>query len=598
MNDTLTWNLSSLYKSDDDPKLESDQKIIARKVHSFVHKWQKRDDYLKKPNILKEALDDFEALMYDTGTSGNLGYYLWLRTHQDQNDPKLKALYAKMVEFSTKLGNELEFFHLNISKIPKSKQSQFLNYKGLLPYRHYLKRSFAESKFLLSEPEEKILNLKSFPAHGSWVKMTSTFISKEEREVLGEDGQKSMKTFEEILNLTQSKEKAVRDEAAAALNEIFAKFIEVAEHEINAVLTNKKIDDDLRKIERPDLPRHISDDIDSEVVDTLLETVSSHFGIARRYYQLKAKVMGVEKLAYHERNVEVGELKGKWSFEESAKLVENVFQKLDPEFADIFRGYLKNGQIDVHPRKGKYGGAFCIHNLPSQLTFVLLNHTDNLRNVLTLAHELGHGINNELVKASQNSLNVDTPLSTAEVASTFMEDFVLEELLKESTDEERFALLMMKLNEDVSTIFRQVSFYLFEQELHQKHKTQGFVSKELIGELFQKHTGAYMGKAVEQSSGSENWWIYVSHFRSFFYVYSYASGLLISKSLQKSVKENPKFIKKMKQFLSDGTSDSPKNIFKRLHIDITNPLFWEGGLDEIENTLKMAEKLAKKLGKI
>jgi oligoendopeptidase F len=218
--------------------------------------------------------------------------------------------------------------------------------------------------------------------------------------------------------------------------------------------------------------------------------------------------------------------------------------------------------------------------------------------VLTLAHELGHGINNELIKEKQNALNFGTPISTAEVASTFMEDFVLQEILKKADDDLRLSIMMMRLNDEVSTIFRQVACYRFEQQLHQDFRQKGYLSKDDIGKLFQKHMAAYMGDAVEQSSGSENWWIYWGHTRSFFYVYSYASGLLISKSLQKSVKDNHHFIEKVKDFLSAGLSSSPENIFRRLGIDITDQGFWDKGLDEVETLLQETMRLARKLGKL
>ncbi|HKN19035.1 MAG TPA: M3 family metallopeptidase, partial [Dissulfurispiraceae bacterium] len=217
---------------------------------------------------------------------------------------------------------------------------------------------------------------------------------------------------------------------------------------------------------------------------------------------------------------------------------------------------------------------------------------------LTLAHELGHGINNELIRKNQNALNFGTSTATAEVASTFMEDFVLQEVLRRADDELKLSIMVKKLNDDASTIFRQVACYLFEQELHSEFRSKGYLSKKDIGDLFLKHMTAYMGPSVEQSPGSENWWVYWSHIRYFFYVYSYASGLLISKSLQHSVKENPAFISRVKEFLSAGLSDSPQNIFKRLGIDITDRGFWNKGLDEVEGLLEETTALARRLGKI
>jgi len=175
---------------------------------------------------------------------------------------------------------------------------------------------------------------------------------------------------------------------------------------------------------------------------------------------------------------------------------------------------------------------------------------------------------------------------------------VLDELIHSADDKLRLAIMMQKLNDDVSSIFRQVACYQFEQELHQEFRKAGYLSKKEIGTLFMKHMAAYMGNAVEQSAGSENWWVYWSHIRYFFYVYSYASGLLISKSLQAGVKKDPAFINKVKGFLSAGLSDSPKNIFSKLGIDITDNTFWDRGLDEVEHLLDETEHLAKKLRKI
>jgi oligoendopeptidase F len=223
----------------------------------------------------------------------------------------------------------------------------------------------------------------------------------------------------------------------------------------------------------------------------------------------------MRKLRYHDRNVEYGEVAKQYAFRQSVGLVHTVLKKLDTEFAAIFAGFINNGQIDAYPKKGKDSGAFCIHHLITQPTYILLNHTGKLHDVLTLAHELGHGINNELIKKKQHSLDFGSPTATAEVASTFMEDFVLDEIIGQADDELRLAIMMQKLNDDVSSIFRQVACYRFEQELHNEFRAKGYLSKEEIGTLFQKHMASYMGPAVEQSPGSENWWVYWNHIRYF-----------------------------------------------------------------------------------
>ena len=594
----ITWNYKPLFGGDDDPMIESKRDVLEKKSYTFITKWKDRKDYLSDPAVLKQALDEYEEWKRYYGSEGDEGYYFWLRTSQDQNDPALKAKFNKIEHFSKKIENDIQFFYLRIAKIPVRLHNKFLEYAGLRDYKHFLERIFAESKYLLSEPEEKILNLKATTSYSNWVKMTSGFLVKEERTVILEDGRKDTKTFSEILSLMNSKQKKVRDSAAKAFNGIVHKNVDVAESEMNAVLANKKIDDELRRVPRPDLTRHISDDIESEIVDALIHSVSERFDISSKYYALKARLLNVKRLKYHERNVEYGSITRKYTYDESLKLVQKVFKNLDHEFAGILNGFIKNGQFDVYPRKGKTSGAFCAHNLISQPTYILLNHTNRLNDVLTLAHELGHGINNELIRARQNALNFGTPVSTAEVASTFMEDFVLQEVLKKADDELRLSMMMMRLNDEVSTIFRQVACYRFEQELHLEFRNKGYLSKEDIGKLFQKHMASYMGTSVEQSPGSENWWVYWGHIRSFFYVYSYASGLLISKSLQNSVKENARFIGEVKEFLSAGLSDSPKNIFYNLGVDIADKGFWQKGLGEVETLLRETTALVEHLGKI
>jgi oligoendopeptidase F len=593
-----SWNLGPLFQDDNDPQMHEKRTQVLKKSYEFINAWKDRTDYLEDPVVLRAALDHYESWKRRYGSDGDEGYYFWLRSHQNQNDPKIKAGFNKIEEFSKKIENDGQFFHLRIARIRPELQRNFLDHGSLAKYRHFLERIFAESRYHLSEPEEKILNLKSSTSYMNWTRLTSGFLSKEDRAVITEDGGRKSKPFAELIGLMNSKRRVVRDSAAKAFNDILLKHVEVAEAELNSVLANKKVDDELRGTSRPDALRHVSDDIESEVVDSLIGSVSKRFGISVRYYALKAKLLRMRKLRYHDRNVEYGEVAKQYSFRQSVGLVHTVLKKLDTEFAAIFAGFINNGQIDAYPKKGKDSGAFCIHHLITQPTYILLNHTGKLHDVLTLAHELGHGINNELIKKKQHSLDFGSPTATAEVASTFMEDFVLDEIIGQADDELRLAIMMQKLNDDVSSIFRQVACYRFEQELHNEFRAKGYLSKEEIGTLFQKHMASYMGPAVEQSPGSENWWVYWNHIRYFFYVYSYASGLLISKSLQRAVKQDPSTIIKVKEFLSAGLSDSPRNIFLSLGVDIGDRQFWDRGLNEVEKLLNETEALAHKLGKI
>ncbi|MFH0890518.1 MAG: M3 family oligoendopeptidase [Candidatus Liptonbacteria bacterium] len=596
-NFKTTWDLTPLLKSDDDPLLESKRKDIQAKTAGFTQKWKNRDDYLSDPRALADALKEYETWQNVCGQGGDEAYYFWLRAEQDQSSPEIKAKLNQAEEFARKMADEVRFFELKISKIVPDVQAHMLGAPELAYFHHFLEKLFAAGKYLLSEPEERIMDFKSSPAHSQWVRLSAGLISKEEAEIIDTSGAQKQSSFSEILSAANSADKKARDSAASALNSIFVKYLDVAESEINAVLSNKKNDDELRNATRPDTLRHVHDDISTEVVDVAIETIKNRFQISRDYYALRAQLMGVPRIAYHERNVPYGQADKKYTFGEAVDLVKNVFSELDVEFADILERLLRNGQIDVFPQKGKHNGAFCSHLLVTQPTYVLLNHTDRLNDVLTLAHEMGHAINNELMRKEQKGIYFGTSTASAEVASTFMEDFVVERIAQEADEEMRLAMMLTKLNDDISSIFRQAACYRFEQELHQSFREKGYLSHAEIGRIFQKHMADYMGEAVEQSAGSENWWVYWSHIRNFFYVYSYATGLLISKSLQAQVRADKTRIKDVKKFLGAGISRSPQNIFADLSIDISRPDFWHEGLNEVERLLGETVDLAKKLGK-
>ncbi len=591
------WDLSPFFKSDDDSSIKKEREKAEKATKTFIAKWKPRDDYLRDPRILKEALDEYEKLERAYSDGGKEGYYFWLRGQENDMDTDLKAKRKKVEEAYKKIFTEINFFTINLSKIKENYQKIFLTDSQLVNYRHFLERVFIVGKHTLSENEEKIMTMKSSTSYQNWTRMVSGFLSKEERPVLDSDGTMKNKNFSEITTLLSDSNKKIRDSAVQAFNDILKKHVEVAEAEMNSVMENRKINDDLRNYPRPDTHRHIGDDMETEVVDTLVKSVSDFFHVSKKYYAFKAKLLKLPRLAYHERNVQYGKINDSYTFEESVELVRNVFNKVDPYFSNVFDEFLKKGQVDAFPRKGKRGGAFCVWWGPAFPTYVCLNYTNKLRDITTIAHEFGHAINSELSK-KQNALNFNTPVSTSEVASTFMEDFVFDELLRKSDEDTRLALLVSSLGDDISTIFRQVACYLFEQEIHSTFKEKGYLSMKEIGEIFTKNMEAYMGNAVEQSPGSENWWVYWSHIRNYFYVYSYASGLLIAKALQKRVTENPAFISQVKDVFSSGCSDSPKNLFKRVGIDINEKKFWQEGLKEIEKRLDDAEKLAKKLGKI
>ncbi len=590
------WNFSLLYNDENDPKIESDIAEVLKNSYLFVDKWKNREDYLCNENILKEALDEYEKWARFYGCCSSQSYYFWLRLSVDQNNGNLKAKYNKINDISTKIRNDISFFELNLSKINKNTQQLFLNSELLNDYKNYLTNIFNNAKYWLSLKEENIITLKNKTSFENWANLMDELLSKEERTIFTGEMFES-KNFSSIIGEITNKNKNIRDSAFEAINDILLKNSHIAEIEFNSILEDHRINKKIRGFERFDSQRHLSDNISSNIVDSLINSVSSNFNISREFYEIKAKLFGVEKLKYNERSLEYGQINKNYNYNESINLIKETFKSIDFDFYNILLELL-DGHIDVFPKKGKSDGAFCATGSIENPVYIMLNHSNKLNDVLTIAHECGHAINDYLMINKQNSLNFGNSLAIAEVASTFFEDFVLEKMLEKADDELRLTIMMMKLNGDISTIFRQIAFYKFESEIHLNASENGYLSKKDIGFIFQKHMKDYMGDSIDHSSGTENWWIYVSHFRNPFYVYSYASGLLISKAMQNNLKKDTNFIFKIKKFLSAGTSKSPEDIFLDMGIDISNEKFWIDGISEISNLLENTKELAKKLGKI
>lgn len=586
----INWDLTQLWQASESDFVNQ-CKQVRLAVEGFVAKWESRTDYLESVLALVEALQDYAAWLKDYGSDGVLGYYYGLCQALDQSDVQAKAKLNKLQELSTELINKIQFFELRLGRVPQAKQLEFLQAEELKAYHHFLSHLFTQAKFSLSEAEEKIVNLYQPMAWSNWTKLRSELISQRSQEVLTETGEQQELPFEECLQLTSSTQKQVRDSAAQAVNSILQAELDVATAELNTILQTKQVSDKLRGYTRPDQARHIADDIATQAVDALIQAVSSQFAIPSRFYQLKARLLGLTKLAYHERNIEFGSLNQQIEYADAVEIVRKAVYELDPEFEQIFSTLLQ-GRIDVYPKLGKVGGAFCTHSLITQPVFILLNYQPKVSGVTTLAHELGHAINYEMMRKVCSPLDFGTSLATAEVASTFFEDFALAEVAKDADSQTRLALNMAKLNDDISTIFRQVACYKFEQELHARFREVGYLSTEEIGSLFSRHMAAYMGEYVEQSPGSQNWWVYWGHIRRPFYVYSYASGLIISKAMQAKVKQDASFISEVKSFLAAGESNSPVELFAGLGLDITNQAFWQEGVSEVEKLLVETEQLA------
>lgn len=591
-------DLSKLfYTSLKDPQITKDQKICEKKVTAFSSKRRKNENYKHDENTLFQALKEYQEIHAGPIEKGSAYAELLFCTHISDNE--IKGFENTQSERQKKTMQNLYFFEIELGKISIQNQKKFLKNKILKEYKHFLEKIFTSTKYNLSEQEEKVISNLSKTSYTKRIDLLNEKLNTEEVETLDEDHKKTKKSFNALFGLYKHPDKKIRTQAANNITKILLKHLNTAEHEINAVLTYKKEIDEMRKYPSPETSRYISDDVDETIINPLLEAVQEHYHIAHDFYKLKTKLLGVNKLAYHERSIPISTKQKKYTYQQGVKLIEKVATKLDPEFAQICNNFIQKWKIDVYPHNQKVWGAFQASFGHSDENVILLNYTDTLNDVTTLAHELGHGIHSVLSKKHQNSLWRQYGMAVAEVASTFMEDFVLEEILKECNEEEQLEILIEKINDSISTIHRQIALYQFEKELHDSFRQSWHLGVEQIWKIFQKNMKAYMWKSVSQDSGTEHYRVYRSHIRYFFYVYSYASGLLIAKTLQEKVKQNPNYIETIKtHFLMQWGAKSPKEIFASMGIDITKKEFRKTGLQTITNQLKTAEKLAKKLWKI
>lgn len=577
------WNLKLLYQSADDPQLELDLKEYQKKRHLFAEKYQNRTDYLSDPDQLFTALTEYEQLINDLNGGRPLIYFHYL-TSIKSNEPKFQAQLNKITNQLTKAQNELTFFSIQLGKIDQAKQDLFLKDKSLKKYHYLLKRRFELAKFDLSEDQEKILNLAQQTSYQMWVMGVEKVVNK--LTVKFDNKQLPISEVSNIIPKLPTKRR--RQLHADMLNELI-QVEDFAEAEINAVITHKANEDELRGFTQPYQETVLSNENNFETIQVLTETVTKNFDLSHRFYQLKTKLLNQKKLTYADRSAEIKTLNREYSFQQAYNLVLKTLHQLDPEFSEILKKMTQNGQIDVFPKKNKRGGAFCSSSTNNP-TFLLLNHTNDFNSVTTLAHEVGHAIHSELSK-KQPVIYQNYSTSTAETASTFFEQLVFEELIKDFSAEEKVIALHNHLQEDINTIFRQIAVFNFELELHKKIKKEGYLDSQQIKSLLNQHMLAYLSNKFNLTEQDGLFYIVWSHLRYFFYTYTYAYGQLISKNLMSKIKENPDEVQTIKKFLSAGGSDKPVNIFSEMKIDITQPDFFNKGLASIEKDLDELEKL-------
>jgi oligoendopeptidase F len=583
---TTHWNLKKhFYSSLKDPRIRRDIEKEKRAYRAFEKKWRHTDSYLTNETALLRALRDIERLTDIVGP-GKPGHYLSFVKDLDAQNTDAVALSHKLSYEMKQEAMRTLFFATKISKIPAAQQKKFLASKKLAPYRHMLDSAFRHGRFTLSEPEERISGFLSKPAVSMWEEGGERILSSMTVRFKGKDIPRTQ-AAEMLPKLSRTDRRALH----ALLVEKNKAHADYAENELNAIVTFARTQDDLRGHTTPFESTVMSYENDPKTVETLIATATKRFDIAHRFYAAKSRLLGLKKLQYVDRIEQIGDIKKRIPFPAAVQKFARVLEGVDPQYQKIFQTMLAEGQIDVYPKKGKRGGAFCAATLHGP-TFVLLNHADTIRSYSTLAHEMGHAIHSERIK-TQPTLYQGYSTATAETASTLFEHIAMAEIEAEATDNERLILLNNRLEDAIGTTFRQIACFNFEREMHETIRAKGAVSKDELAAMMQKHLATYLGPAVTVTRDDGYAFASWPHIRYGFYVYTYAYGFLVSQALFSRYRKNHSFIKKIDEFLCARESDFVENIFKKIGINLRTKKFWEDGLRAIEEDVKEFERLVR-----
>jgi oligoendopeptidase F len=580
------WNLGLLYKSLKDPQIEKDVANAERLYAEFAKKYDtKEKKCLIDAKKLLPVLTDYEKMSADASMRPIM-YFTYL-SHMDSRNNEAASQISLLTNRLTKAANQIIFFEIALGTIGADLQKHFLADKSLLHFKVLLQRIFDDAKHTLTIAEEKIINLKSLPAQSMWVTGLNRAVSEQTVKWKG----KTMPLPEAhgmVQTLSLAKDRQALGEVVV---ETLKKVSVFAEAEINAVFTDKKINDELRNYKTASEATIRGYRNDPKVIEKLVRTVTEANSVAHKFYALKARLLKQKKLSYSDRAAKIGKVKTKFTFDESAKLLKKVLASLDPKYPEILQSYLDNGQIDAFPRVGKRGGAYCSGSYGDP-TFVLLNHLDDLHSFTTLAHEMGHAFHTELSNV-QGPIYGNYSTALAETASTLFEAIALDAVFEILPDKEKIIVLHDKINDDVATVFRQIACFNFETDIHKTIRETGFISKDKLNELHNKNMQAYLGPVFDIKPDDGYLWVTWWHLRYFFYVYSYAYGQLVSKALLRRYRADKTFWKSIEKFLSAGGKASPEEILAEIGIDVSSPEFWMDGIHEIEDDIKKLEKLAK-----
>jgi len=583
------WDLSDLYKAPDAPEIQRDLKVAAKEAARIKSAYQGRlAELAKDGGKLVVAIKDYEKL---SDLAGKLGSYAGLYYVLDQTDPVRAKFNGDVSEALTKLYTDLIFFELELNQIDDETLDAATKHKALKRYKPWLDDLRKERPHQLDEKLETLFTEKSQTSRGAWNRLFNETMSSLKFDVKGE---KAPLGLESTLNLLSDTDEKKRKAASEALSKVFKANLPLFTLITNTLAKDKEISDRWRNFKDVADSRNLANRVEGPVVDALVSSVREAYPVlSHRYYAMKAKWLGKKKLASWDRNAPLPDKPERtigWA--EAEKIVLRAYGDFAPEMATIAKEFFDKNWIDAPVKPGKAPGAFSASTVPSVHPYVMMNYLGKPRDVMTLAHELGHGVHQMLARA-QGPLLAPTPLTLAETASVFGEMLTFKAILAETKNKrERKAMIAAKVEDMLNTVVRQIAFYTFERRVHEERR-QGELTSDRINAIWMEVQAESFGPAIELKPGYEVFWTYIPHFiHSPFYVYAYAFGDCLVNSLYGLYAEaHPGFVAKYFDLLKAGGSKHHSELLAPFGLDARDPEFWKKGLKVIEGMIDELEAM-------
>ncbi len=578
------WDLSPLVEGDDREGVQRQLDEATERAQAFAARYAGKVSVLDAAG-LAEAMHELAEINELVGRAGS---YASLRFATDTADPPRGALLQLVQERATAIETLLLFFELEWAALDDEQAEALLADEQVEFCRHHLRSARRYRPHLLTEPEEKILAEKSISSQAAWSRLFGELVAALRVDLDGDE-----LTLDVALSRLQVPDRDSRRAAAEAVSAALELGLRTRAFIYNTLAHDKAVEDRLRSYPHWLASRNLANEASDESVMALIEAVRGRFDIPQRWYALKARLLGVERLADYDRAAPVLPEDVSYSFAEARELVLETYDAFAPQAGRVTRRFFDEQWIDAPVRPHKRGGAFCAYTVPSVHPYVLLNFTARRRDVLTMAHELGHGLHAALAQP-QGVFHQSTPLTLAETASVFGETLVFGRLLDAATsDDDRLSLLAERIDGAIATVFRQMAMNRFEHLVHTGRRSEGELSAGRISEFWVQTQEELFGDSVQITDGYAMWWSYVPHFiNTPGYVYAYAYGQLLALSAySRYLEEGDPFVPRYLELLAAGGSRSPEELGAIIGIDLADPGFWDAGLGLVEQQLREAEEL-------